>query len=284
MKLAVLSDIHGNYEALKACVDYMEKNKVDGYIFLGDYVGELPNPEMTIGLIRGLMIRKPCYVIKGNKEEYIEKELGGNHPEWDDYPSVVGMLRYGYDHISGSEKDFLKSLPITMRVETEGLPALRICHGSPTSTKGEVKKEDEAYYKYIEEEYVLCGHTHVASAVHKYGKKVWNPGAVGLPLCGECVAQCMILYGENGEWRPDYIEVPYDVDVEIEHMKRANLFKKAPFWSVVTVDLLKGGSVSHGAVLSYAMNLCKKETGECVWPKVPEKYMERAVNTLVFLD
>lgn len=284
MKLAVLSDIHGNYEALRACIEHMENENVDGYIFLGDYVGELPNPEMTIGLIRGIMNRKPCYVIKGNKEEYIEKELGGNHPEWDDYPSVVGMLRYGYDHINGSEREFLQGLPITMRVEVDGLPALRICHGSPTATKGEVKNEDEAYFKDIAEDFILCGHTHVASAVHKSGKKIWNPGAIGLPLCGECVAQCMILYGENGTWRPDYLEIPYDIDAEIEHMKRADLFKKAPYWSVVTVDLLRGGSVSHGAVLKYAMNLCKEERGECVWPMIPESYMERAVNSLVFID
>lgn len=284
MKLAVMSDIHSNFEALKACVDYMERRKVDGYIFLGDYIGEFPNPEMSLGLIRGLMNRKPVFLVKGNKEEYMQYGLGEENPEWDQYKSVVGMLRYAENHISGRDKKFLTELPITQIVKFPDLPALRLCHGSPTEANGEVRKESEEYLNRFEEKYILCGHTHVASAVHKYNKRIWNPGSVGLPLNGESVAQCMILYGEMGTWRPDYLEISYDIDLEIEHMRHEGLFDIAPYWSIVSMDLLKGGSVSHGAVLKYAMELCKKETGECNWPKIPEKYMMKAVDELVFFD
>jgi len=284
MKLGVLADIHGNFEALKACVDYLEMINVDGYIFLGDYVGEFPNPEMTLGIIHSLMKKKPCFVIRGNKEDYILNGIGGDHPEWDDYPSTVGMLRYGYNHATDREKKFFKELPISMAVKFEGYPTIRICHGTPTDSKGFLTKENEEYFAGIEEEFILCAHTHKAAATYKYGKRIWNPGSVGLPVMGEMTAQFMVLYGNNGTWRPDYLEVNYDVDAEVESMKREGLFDIAPFWSIVTLDLLRGGSVSHGKVLDYAMSLCKKETGECIWPKIPEKYMSKAVSDLVFLD
>lgn len=284
MKLGVLSDIHGNFEALKACIDYLERRNVDAYIFLGDYVGEFPNPEMTLGLIYGLMKRKQCFIIRGNKEEYVLKGIGDGHPEWDEYPSTVGMLRYGYRHSTDKEKAFFESLPNNMVIKLDGYAPIRICHGSPFETKGSVKNCTEEELSKLDEKYILCGHTHKASAVYKYGKKIWNPGSVGLPLGGEESAQCMILYGENGEWRPDYLEIPYDIDKEIDSMKREGLFRIAPCWSLVTLDLLKGGTVSHGAVLDYAMKLCEKENGFCNWPQVPEKYMHKAVSELVFLD
>ena len=93
MKLGVLADIHSNYEAFKSCVQYLEKIKVDAYVFLGDYIGELPCPELTMALMREIRKKRKCYIIRGNKEEYLMKGLGGDNPEWDGYPSTVGMLR-----------------------------------------------------------------------------------------------------------------------------------------------------------------------------------------------
>lgn len=41
MKLAVLADVHGNYAALKRCLEYAFSENIDTFIFLGDYIGEL---------------------------------------------------------------------------------------------------------------------------------------------------------------------------------------------------------------------------------------------------
>lgn len=47
MSIAVLSDIHGNYIALKKCLEYALHKGVNTYVFLGDYVGELAYPELA---------------------------------------------------------------------------------------------------------------------------------------------------------------------------------------------------------------------------------------------
>ena len=54
MKIAVMSDIHGNHVAFESCLDFLKEKEVDAYIFLGDYVGEFPYTEKTMELIYDL--------------------------------------------------------------------------------------------------------------------------------------------------------------------------------------------------------------------------------------
>ena len=49
MEIAVFSDIHGNYEAFKQCVDLVLGRGIRTFIFLGDYLGEFPYPQKTMG-------------------------------------------------------------------------------------------------------------------------------------------------------------------------------------------------------------------------------------------
>lgn len=51
MNIAVLSDIHGNYVALQECINYAINNKIDTFIFWGDYVGELAYPQKTMEIL-----------------------------------------------------------------------------------------------------------------------------------------------------------------------------------------------------------------------------------------
>lgn len=284
MKLGVLSDIHGNYEALKACVEYLEKRKVNAYVFLGDYSGDLPSPEKTINLIKELQKKKRCYIIRGNKEDYILNGLGDIHPEWNNYPSIVGMLRYSFEHSSKEDKEFYESLPITDVIRIKGYPHIRICHGSINSTKVKIEYEPEDVIASVEEDFILCGHTHRAKVSYVAGKTIWNPGSVGMMIEDGMEAKCMILHGYEDCWKPELLEIPYDVDSEIKSMHEEGLFYIAPYWSVITEDVLKGGSVYHGKVLAHAMDLCSKERGSCEWPMVPEEYMRRAVSELIYLE
>ena len=284
MKLGVLADIHSNYEAFKSCVQYLEKIKVDAYVFLGDYIGELPCPELTMALMREIRKKRKCYIIRGNKEEYLLKGLGGDNPEWDGYPSTVGMLRYSFEHASKKDIDFFASLPIERTIEIEGYPAIRICHGSVDSAKGTIEKEKSEYFDKIPEKYILCGHTHLPRVTYIADKIIWNPGSVGLPVDGVMSSRCMVLHGRNHDWKPEYVEVPYDVDAEVKSMRAEGLYGKAPYWSIVTEDQLKGGTVGHLEVLNRAMWLCENETGHCEWPKIPEEFMRRAVNELIYME
>ena len=52
MKIAVFSDVHGNYEALKSIIEDIKINNYDEIICLGDVVGLGPNPKECLDLIR----------------------------------------------------------------------------------------------------------------------------------------------------------------------------------------------------------------------------------------
>lgn len=281
MELGVLSDIHGNYEAFKACVDYLEKRKVDAYVLLGDYIGELPCPQKTLDLVRNLQKTRKCYVLRGNKEDYILQGLGGFHPEWNEYKSIVGMLRYGFDHCTEEDRKYFENLPITDVISIEGYPDVRICHGSVDHTKRKIELEPEEVIKNIREDYILCGHTHRKKETHVAGKHIFNPGSVGIQIDGDIGAGCMILHGSLDSWEPEFLLIPYDVEAEIQSMRDEGLFSIAPYWSIITEQLLRGGNVYHSKVLNYAVELCTRERGSCTWPEIPEDYMRRAVDVLI---
>ena len=71
MRLAVFSDVHSNHHALKACLKEAEKQKADGYIFLGDYISDCANPHETMKLIYRAKQETPCWFVRGNREEYV---------------------------------------------------------------------------------------------------------------------------------------------------------------------------------------------------------------------
>ena len=70
MKIAIISDIHGNLEALKETIKDIEKRKVDKIICLGDIVGKGAHPNECVEIIK-----KYCdIVIKGNCDRHFTSE------------------------------------------------------------------------------------------------------------------------------------------------------------------------------------------------------------------
>lgn len=66
-------------------------------------------------------------------------------------------------------------------------------------------------------------------------------------------------------------------------MYEVKLDEHAPYWRLLTENILRGGNLSHGKILSRAMEICREETGDCVWPDIPEKCWGQAVNELIGL-
>ncbi len=285
MNIAVLSDIHGNYTALETCLDYLKDKKIDAYCFLGDYTGEFSGVEQTIKTLYDLRDRYPCYILRGNKENYLIDGLGKDTPDWNPYPSTVGMLRYAYNHITKDDIRLFKSLPVSMRIETEGLPDIVICHGSPRKVNEKFAEEEQILKEIIEEtnvEYIICGHTHQIIN-RQFGKThIWNAGSVGASFDMPYSYRFMILHGENGEWNPEYVSLEADVERLLCEMKEAGLYEAAPFWTRFTELQVKSacGEYMHGDLLNRAMDLCRKKYGVCEWPKVSEDCFREAFETL----
>ena len=284
MKIAVLSDVHGNYIALQKCIDYALSKGVDTFIFLGDYVGELAYPQKTMEIIYSLKAKYNCFFVKGNKEDYWLDYQANGEKGWNECDSTTGSLFYTYNNLTQKDLEFFKSLSHTAELEFEGFPTITICHGSPQKVNEKLLPNNEKTLAIMEENissYILCGHSHVQGKIEHNGKLVLNAGAVGVSLYGDGRAQFMILEGSEKKWNCEFISLEYDVEKVIEDLHISGLMKKAPAWCKVSANLLRTGETSHGTVLAKAMELCRNELGECNWPNVPEKYWDLAVKEII---
>lgn len=118
MKIAILSDIHANLEALNAVLDFTQKEHVDNYVCLGDIVGYNPNPSECIKIIRDL---KPLCIVKGNHDAY----AAGNNELTSFNPVAAAAIEWTRKHLSDEERKWLNSLPLTANIYTEGVPSAR---------------------------------------------------------------------------------------------------------------------------------------------------------------
>lgn len=133
MKLGLISDIHSNYRAFKACIDYFEKENVDYYLLLGDFVSDTAYPERIMKLLYELRQKHNCMMIRGNREDYfIDNEAA---PSGWCKGSAAGNLWYTRNHLQKEDIDFFNSLPISDTFRLGNYPSITICHGSPKSTR-----------------------------------------------------------------------------------------------------------------------------------------------------
>ncbi|WP_053985064.1 metallophosphoesterase family protein [Niameybacter massiliensis] len=284
MNIAVLSDIHGNYIALKKCIDYAVSRNIRTFIFLGDYVGELAYPNKTMQIIYAMSTKYECYFIRGNKEDYWIDYQNSGECGWQDKDSTTGSLLYTYKHLSKEDIDFFKGLPISQKITIRDMPQITICHGSPYKVNQKLLPNNDKTYEIMESlnsSIILCGHTHIQSKTENNGKMVLNAGAVGVPLYSNGKSQFIILHEVDKQWQEEFVSLEYNVEKVIEELHISGLNKRALYWCIVTENLLRNGNISHGTVLAKAMSLCNDEAGNCIWPDIPEKYWKKAVAEII---
>jgi len=106
MRVALLSDIHGNLEALDAVIEDARKNSVTHFVILGDMVGYGPNPEECIRTVRSL---DPRFVVMGNHDLCVTGVYIGMNSE------AMESVRWTRENLSDEAKDWLVKLPMTAR-------------------------------------------------------------------------------------------------------------------------------------------------------------------------
>lgn len=283
MRLAVFSDIHSNHLALRACLEHAKGFNPDLFLFLGDYVGELPCPQKTMELLYAFTQQHNCRFIRGNREDYWSDYEARGKSGWKEFDTTTGCLYYAYHHLTERDLVFFKSLPAAAEVRFPALPAITLCHGSPRKTNEQLLPGGQNTLFVLENEpntYLLCGHTHKACKLCHEGTTLLNPGSVGLSH-GSREARYLLLESRDGQWQETFHAIPYDTEAMIAEIDASGLGQRAPWWCRVTKQMLRGGSVTHDAVLHRAMMLCRDNTGECLFPDIAEKYWEQAVHELL---
>ncbi len=214
MKLALISDVHGNYKALEAFLDYIREHPVDGIIGLGDYVTDSPYPRRTLRLLYEMRESHPCWLLRGNRENYLLDNVD-NRMGWKP-SSANGVLYYTLQNVEAQDLEFFASLPTERELALESLPPLYLCHGTPGRVRGNVNEEAGLREKVMEEltyPYLLGGHSHHQEIYRQGGKTYINPGALGFCIDGiGRRAQFAVLTGSAKAWEAELLSIPYDVE------------------------------------------------------------------------
>lgn len=209
MKIAVISDIHGNRLALEAVEADIALLGVDATLNLGDLLSGPLDPLRTAEMLAG----RAYPTIRGNHDRWlVEKPLA----------EMDAVDRYVAERLRPVHFDWLRSLPATTDIEGE----VYLCHGTPTSDtepwldgwwRGrDTTLPDEAAVTALaaglDFPVLLCGHTHISRVVRlRDGRLVVNPGAVGLQVNhGAPDARYAVIERRGGSWSASLRAVPYD--------------------------------------------------------------------------
>ena len=199
MKTAFISDIHGNYEALKEVLRAIDDLGVSRVYCAGDVVGYYTQINECCQELRSREI--PC--VMGNHDWYMAG--GGFCPR---SRSVNDCLVYQRQVIEADNLEWLRNLPVHLDVGE-----VRMVHGGWADPIDEYLKPTQEYFDRVEGRYFVSGHTHVQRVLH-FGDKIYcNPGSVGQPRDGNPRAAFAVFDGSDFELhRVDYnMEVVFDL-------------------------------------------------------------------------
>ncbi len=108
MKLAVISDLHGNYYALSAVMEFLRSQEIDGIIGLGRFCNRRAFSATDDGVLREMQEEFPCYLVRGNREEYLLENLW-QPQNWKAGSSTSGLLDYTFRNLTDQDLKFLSS-------------------------------------------------------------------------------------------------------------------------------------------------------------------------------
>jgi predicted phosphodiesterase len=222
MRIAIISDVHGNLDALTAVLADIDQRGADQIVDLGDKLSGPLYPAETADLMRGRDIQH----IAGNHERQL-LELPVDK---------MGMSdRLAHAALTPTQRDWLARLPAQGEVAGG---EVWLCHGTPSSDLTYFLEELGDWGSRpapaalvaeragdIQAPVILCGHSHVQRAVRlPDGRLVVNPGSVGLQAyrddfrfphrneMGSPHARYCLLDRARGSWAVTMVEVAYDWD------------------------------------------------------------------------
>lgn len=271
MKIGILSDIHSNIVALKACISYLTALPCEEYLFLGDYVSDTPYTRETMDYLYDFSSKHNCLFLRGNQEDYMLEQRriiaqGIEEGRWK-WGSATGNLLFTYQQLEEKDFSFFEQLPISFCYRKTGYPPVTLCHSSPVNSRESLLMEGENTKKWLKDvdtDYLICAHTHLQGESESDGKHYYNCGSAGIALdtCG--YAHCMVIedvcIDGRTVWNPIFLKIPYDNQRVVQDIRERGLLDRAPWFVNSTIQILLTGTDRCSQLVELANRLVK-ETG-----------------------
>jgi len=218
MKIAVISDIHANVYALMNLLEDIDAEKVDTIICLGDLVGYGPHPNEVISIIR----RRHILCIKGN---YDISVVDNEYSYIRETRINSFSLPWTVNELREENRIFLENLPSTITLNIANKNLLFV-HGSPNIINEYLLKDGDNTLNAmnsINEDVLVCAHTHIPG-IKEFGNKVYiNSGSVGKPKIGRPnITYCILNINKEEGMKVQIKELPYPFKRIIKDMTMLN--------------------------------------------------------------
>lgn len=226
MKIAIISDIHGNYEALEAVLKDIDIQNPDLFICGGDILGYGPSPNEVVDKIRD---RKILSIIGNNDQDIFGMAVVNDQ----DYKSKQEAdderynLHFNRENISNQNMVYLRSLPkeVILNIENK---AIKLVHGSPRKIDEHMYEDSPETLQIIKEsceKIIICAHTHLPYIKWYEDKLVVNSGTVGKPKDGKVDADYVVI-DINDYINAEIKTVQYDYEKTASKIERCGLSKQ----------------------------------------------------------
>ncbi len=210
MRVALISDIHGNATALEAVLADIAQEQVDQIICLGDVITGGPQPQRVVALLRDVQV----VLVLGNGDHRLHNPISPEGLE-DHLRILVDTEAWARQVLPEVDLAWLRQASLTHETQLIG-KRLLCCHASPRRvSEGIVAELTDAELSEILQGYsfdiLAAGHTHVPM-LRKYGNSVLiNPGAVGSPTGEGSVARYAMVSIADGRIDVDFRSMNYDI-------------------------------------------------------------------------
>ncbi|MGA2385644.1 MAG: YfcE family phosphodiesterase [Candidatus Bathyarchaeia archaeon] len=215
VKVAVLSDVHANLQALEAVIQDAQERGADVFLNAGDSVGYGANPNEVVELlceknVLSVLGNYDAEVVEGKADAKGEKKVA---------------YKFTKKELAKSCQQYLHSLPRELRLEAAGVKLL-VTHGSPENIEEHIYKDTPVErLKILAEtskaDVIIVGHSHEQLLRQINGISFINPGSVGRPGDGNPQAAYVML--KFNPFKVEWIRLDYDVEAAADALRKKSL-------------------------------------------------------------
>ncbi|MFB5661730.1 metallophosphoesterase family protein [Alteribacillus sp. HJP-4] len=214
MKIALLSDIHGNARALKAVLNDLKAKQIHTMYILGDICYRGPDPKNSLETVRSL----PAKVLKGNADEWIVRGVRKDEVP-DPALAIMNQERdWALERLTEDDLIYLDQLPVFFHDKLNDYLSMHAFHAVPDNLFEVVAAntlEQEMEMKLTtaaDANIYVYAHIHTPFIKKIGSKTIINTGSVGLPFDGNPRPSYVLLDIDGPKFEASIERVDYDKD------------------------------------------------------------------------
>jgi len=253
MRIAVISDIHGNVPALQAVTQHLESWGPEQVIVNGDTVNRGPCSHEALRFVLEKQESAGWVVLRGNHEDYLlecsRPDTAKSGPQFE----INRFAHFAYDQLNG-EIETLVDMPERFSWVAPDDSEIRVVHASMSNNRDGIHKmldDDELHHKIAPAPAVfVTGHTHQPLIRQLDQSLIVNTGSVGAPFDLDWrPSYGRFTWSSNHGWLAKIERVDYDrLQVERDYVSSGFLRDGGPLAQIMLVELRRArGQIYHWA-------------------------------------